>query len=106
MSQKEVIGIIKAYLKVLEKEGISVEKAFLYGSYARNEAGESSDIDLLLVSSLFDTDDDYILSKPWLYTGQVDYRIEPLAVGSKRFRTDDVTPIIDIVKKEGIEICR
>ena len=31
-----------------------VEKAYLYGSYARGEENEESDIDILLVSELFD----------------------------------------------------
>lgn len=104
MSKAEVINIIREYLNVLKQEGIVIEKAFLYGSYARDEASESSDIDLLLVSSLFDTDDDYVLSKPWVYTTKVDHRIEPLAVGLKRFQTDDVSPILELVRQEGIEV--
>lgn len=104
MSKAEVINIIRAYLNVLKQEGIVIEKAFLYGSYARDEASESSDIDLLLVSSLFDTDDDYVLSKPWVYTTKVDHRIEPLAVGLKRFQTDNVSPILELVRQEGIEV--
>jgi len=104
MSKAEVINIIRAYLNVLKQEGIVIEKAFLYGSYARDEASESSDIDLLLVSSLFDTDDDYVLSKPWIYTTKVDHRIEPLAVGLKRFQTDNVSPILELVRQEGIEV--
>ncbi|MCK4343937.1 MAG: nucleotidyltransferase domain-containing protein [Bacteroidales bacterium] len=104
MSKAEVINIIRAYLNVLKQEGIVIEKAFLYGSYARDEASESSDIDLLLVSSLFDTDDDYVLSKPWVYTTKVDHRIEPFAVGLKRFQTDNVSPILELVRQEGIEV--
>ncbi len=104
MSQTEVINIVRVYLETLKRAGIDIEKAFLYGSYARNEATEASDIDLLLVSQMFDTTDDYILSKPWLYTTEIDHRIEPLAVGLKRFQTDDVSPILEIVRQEGIKI--
>jgi len=104
MSQTDVINIIRAYLLVLKQAGINIDKAYLYGSYARNEANAESDIDVLLVSSLFDTDDDYILSKPWLFTNKVDYRIEPLSIGLKRFTTDDVSPIIEAVRQTGIEI--
>ena len=104
MSQEDVIKKIKAYLKALKQEGIPVEKAYLYGSHARRQANESSDIDVMLVSGVFDTNDDYILSRPWLFTSEIDYRIEPLAIGSKRFHTDDVSPVIEIVRREGIEI--
>ena len=104
MSQTEVIAIVKNYLNTLKQAGIPVEMAFLYGSYARNEATEDSDIDLLLISSVFDTNDDYILSSPWLYITQVDHRIEPYSVGLKKFESDDVSPLLQIVRKEGIRI--
>lgn len=104
MSQIDAINIIRAYLKVLKQAGITIDKAFLYGSYASNEAKEDSDIDLLLVSSMFDTDDDYILSKPWMYSTKIDHRIEPLSIGLQRFTSDDTSPIIEIVRQTGIEI--
>ena len=104
MSQADAINIVRRYLLVLELAGINIDKAYLYGSYARDEANIDSDIDLLLVSSFFDTDDDYVLATPWLFTNKVDYRIEPLAIGSKRFATDDTSPIIELVRQTGIEI--
>jgi predicted nucleotidyltransferase len=104
MSQTEVINIVRAYLVVLKQAGINIDKAYLYGSYARGEANIDSDIDLLLVSSQFDTNDDYVLAKPWLYTNSVDFRIEPLAIGLKKFTSDDTSPIIEVVRQTGIEI--
>jgi len=104
MSQIDAINIIRVYLKVLKKAGITIDKAYLYGSYARNEANEESDIDLMLVSELFDTDDDYVLSKPWLYSTKIDHRIEPISVGLHRFNSDDASPIIELVRQTGIEI--
>ena len=104
MSQTEVIDIVRAYLVVLKQAGINIDKAYLYGSYARREANIDSDIDLLLVSSQFDTNDDYVLAKPWLYTNRVDFRIEPLAIGLKKFTSDDTSPIIEVVRQTGIEI--
>ena len=58
----------------------------------------------MLVSDVFDTDDDSILSRPWIYTVKVDPRIEPVAVGSRRFNTDAGSPLIEIVKKEGVKV--
>jgi predicted nucleotidyltransferase len=104
MSQTEVINIVRAYLVVLKQAGINIDKAYLYGSYARGEANIDSDIDLLLVSSQFETNDDYVLAKPWLYTNRVDFRIEPLAIGLKKFTSDDTSPIIEVVRQTGIEI--
>ena len=104
MSQADAINSVRAYLIVLKQAGINIDKAYLYRTYARDEANIDSDIDLFLVSSLFDTDDDYVLAKPWLYTNKVDYRIEPLAIGLKKFATDDTSPIIELVRQTGIEI--
>lgn len=104
MVQREVINIIRQYIKNLNAGGMIIQFAYLYGSYARNEATLESDIDVLLVSDVFDTNDDVILSKPWLPKYRNDFRIEPIAIGTKRFETDDVSPIIEIAKQEGIRI--
>ena len=104
MDQEEVIAIIRRYLSNLTLSGLPIRKAFLYGSYARNEATESSDIDVLLVSDMFDTQDDVILSKPWSPKLRFDYRIEPYVVGTNKFRDDDVSLILEMVRREGIEI--
>jgi predicted nucleotidyltransferase len=104
MSQADAIAIARAYVAILKEAGIEIDKAFLYGSYARGEATEESDIDIMLVSRAFDTYDDYTLSQPWLYTTKVDHRIEPVAIGLKRFMNDNLSPIIDVVRQTGIEI--
>ena len=104
MSQADVINIVRAYLLVLKQAGLHIDKAYLYGSYARNEATDHSDIDVMLVSSQFDTDDDYVLSKPWLFTKKVDFRIEPISIGLKRFNNDNISPIIEEIRQTGIEI--
>ena len=104
MFQQDAIKIVRKYVDNLNKAGFPITKAYLYGSYARNEANENSDIDVLLVSDIFDTDDDKILSEPWSPKYRKDYRIEPVAIGKKCFLTDNESIILDIVKKEGIEI--
>ncbi|TNF46141.1 MAG: nucleotidyltransferase domain-containing protein [Bacteroidetes bacterium] len=104
MVQGEIINIIRQYIKNLNAGGISIQFAYLYGSHARNEATPESDIDVLLVGDVFDTNDDVILSKPWLPKFRNDHRIEPIAIGTNRFETEDVSPIIELVKQEGIRI--
>ena len=104
MVQREIINIIKQYIRNLNAGGIIIQFAYLYGSYARNEATPESDIDVLLVADVFDTNDDAILSKPWLPKFRNDFRIEPIAIGTKRFETDDISPIIELARQEGIKI--
>ena len=104
MSQADALNIVRDYLKLLLTAGIPIKKAYLYGSYAKNTASEDSDIDVMLISDLFDTSDDYILSRPWLFTTKIDHRIEPISIGTQRFLADDVSPLIEIVRKEGVEV--
>lgn len=53
MAQREVIDKVKAYIKLLRKNNISVYKAYLFGSYAVNKADEHSDIDVAIISPDF-----------------------------------------------------
>lgn len=104
MLQQDAIIIVRQYIANLKNAGIPISKAYLFGSYARNQANENSDIDVLLVSDVFDTEDDAILSRPWSPKYRSDFRIEPVAMGLKRFKTDDNSIILEVVRKEGIEI--
>ncbi len=47
---KEIIG---EYKQVLKKLGINVERVILYGSFARGNQREDSDIDVLIISKDF-----------------------------------------------------
>lgn len=104
MLQQDAIEIARQYVSNLNKGGLTIYKAFLFGSYARNEASEDSDIDILLVSDIFDTDDDVVLSKPWSPKYRTNYRIEPIAIGRKQFQTEGISVITEVVQREGIEI--
>jgi hypothetical protein len=58
----------------------------------------------MLVSDQFDVSNDLLAGKIWALTRNVNSRIEPYMVGSKRFENDQISPILQIVKKEGLEI--
>jgi len=104
MVKKSVIEMIKKYLQLLKQEGLIIDKAFLYGSYVRNEENKNSDIDLLLVSSQINVSDDDQIGKIWALTRKVNSKIEPYLISSDKYQNDDISPIIQIVKQEGIEI--
>lgn len=91
---------------MLNSSGIPVDKAFLYGSYSRNEATDDSDIDIMIVSKIFDDSNtsDLVKAKVWRLTEETKVKIEPYIVGLQRFIYDDVSPLMQIVRKEGIEI--
>jgi predicted nucleotidyltransferase len=104
MAQGEVIQLLKKYIEVLRGEGISVSKAFLYGSYCDNSASEESDIDVLLVSDGFDNSNDILVGKVWRLTSKVNSRIEPILIGTDNFENSDGSPLITKIKETGIKI--
>lgn len=55
MVEREIIDILRTYLLKLEAAGISIEKAYLFGSYAKGEQTKHSDIDIMIVSELLIT---------------------------------------------------
>ena len=104
MAQDEVIMLLKRYIALLQANGINIQKAFLYGSFARNEQSKESDIDVMLISDQFETAAMEVRARPWQYTRKVDSRIEPFSIGYKTFFSDDDSALVSEVKKEGIEI--
>jgi predicted nucleotidyltransferase len=66
--------------KAIEKEGICVQKIFLYGSYSRGEERKYSDIDLAVVSRDFEEDTIEANMKLWRIAVRVDVRLAPLAI--------------------------
>lgn len=104
MDQEKTLVILKDYIQLLRKEGITVKKAFLYGSFSKNTHSESSDIDLLLVSDEYNETDDQMAGKIWQLTRKINTKIEPYIISSRRFDKEDSSPLINLVKKEGIEI--
>ncbi len=87
---------------MLKSEGFEVNKAFLYGSYLSNTAKKDSDIDLMIVTDK--EYDDYLIGKIWSLTKKVNSKIEPFVVAANRFNSNDDSPLIELVKRTGIEI--
>jgi uncharacterized protein len=104
MADQEVIEKVRRFLSLLQSSGISVSKAYLFGSYNTGKASLHSDIDVMVVSPEFDTRNDEMTGRAWSLTMKVDSRIEPYLVGLSKFLSDDVSPLVDVVKQEGLEI--
>lgn len=104
MVDEYVLDLVRKYLHAISLAGIHITRAILFGSQSRGLARLDSDIDLLLISPLFDEEIDSYMGRIWSLTSVADYRIEPFAVGEKRFQEDNVSTIIEIARNEGIEI--
>lgn len=54
MAPETVLKTVGQFIKRVEELGISVQSAYLFGSWAQGRATEWSDIDLAIISSAFE----------------------------------------------------
>ncbi len=104
MAKEEIIELIKKYVNLLNIEGLSVRKAFLFGSYSTGAATDMSDIDVMIVSDKFDETDDIAVGRMWRLTKKINTKIEPFLIGMKKFNEDRTSPLLSTIKLNGIEI--
>ena len=97
-----ILDKVQTFISVLKSNGISVESAYLFGSYATNHAGKWSDIDVAIISPDFSGDrlDERI--RLMKFSTEVDSRIEPVPFHSSDFI--DTDPLVGEIKKHGISI--
>lgn len=99
MDKGEAIKKVKAY-RILLKEHFQLENVYLFGSYAKGNYREDSDIDVAIVVNRIDGDYFSINPLLWKLRRQIDDRIEPILI-EKDF--DDANFLAE-VQKFGIEI--
>ncbi len=104
MADGETLDLLKRYITVLNAEGFSVCAAYLFGSYSNNSANKDSDIDVMIVSDKYDENDDLAIGKMWNLTRKVNSKIEPFLIGTKRFTTEDSSPLVAMIKAKGIAL--
>ena len=68
----------RQFIKNLSKAGIKVNKAFLFGSYAKGKAKKDSDIDVCVISPSFSKDYFAEMVRLRKYALKIDTRIEPV----------------------------
>ena len=102
MVAQDVVASVQNYLRAVAKKGVPVRYGVLFGSHARGKVHRWSDIDLLVVSPLYDKRRTYKqASKLWRIAAHTDTRIEPIPVGEKQFKEDNSSVIIEIARREG-----
>ena len=105
MVDETIISGVRRYLNSLKDQGIAVRLGVVFGSRARGTAGQWSDIDLLVVSPVFDGEySRELVSKLWRTAARTDSRIEPIPCGERQWREDTGSPILEIVRGEGLVI--
>jgi predicted nucleotidyltransferase len=102
MLEQSVLKTVEAYIAAVRKKGITVDHAVVFGSQVTGQAHAWSDIDLLVVSPQFDNMKDRSgINLLWRLAARVDSRIEPVACGSRQWRDDDASAIIEIARQQG-----
>ena len=102
MGANKIAGEIKQYIKRL-KETVDPESIVLFGSFARGEATEWSDIDLLVIADYTVSSDDRFDLLYHLHDGLVkNHDINVFGLTKKEFETAKPWSIFSDVKKEGI----
>ena len=104
MDKNQALKIIEKFVKRLRQEGISVDRAILYGSYAAEEGRRDSDIDVAIVSRDFGKDRVEEGMALYRIAGKVDTRLEPVPISVEAYENDTWLPLIYEIKAKGLEL--
>lgn len=104
-NRDELKNIISDYLKKLEGK-ISIDRAILFGSYAKGSASELSDIDLLVISRELSEDQPKGANGYYLDTlvGEFNPSLEVIAVHPNKLNNSITKDFFDEIISTGQEI--
>ncbi|MBC8383856.1 MAG: nucleotidyltransferase domain-containing protein [Candidatus Cloacimonetes bacterium] len=99
MDQKKAINIVQQYVGLV-KQNYDVKQIYLFGSYAKGDAKEESDIDVAIV--LDKIGDDYLAQSTKLFQlrRKIDLRIEPVLLEFN----NDISGFLNEIISTGILI--
>lgn len=97
-----VISDVRKYIDVLRVNGFSVDRALLFGSWAKGTAREESDVDVALVSSSFSGDRFMDRRKIVPLRRNININIEPLPFRPEDFEAGGI--LVDEIRCHGEDI--
>lgn len=87
-----------------KEHGLPVSSAYLFGSHARGNPRQWSDVDICIVSPLFDNED----TLTYLWTrrrrGDVENMVAPVGFTPEEFNAKFPSPLVAEIRKYGEEI--
>jgi len=103
MQQDTAIKIATKFVKKAFTHDKNIIKAYLFGSYARNEQHQWSDIDVCIVHKDLSSNYQNISKLIWnIKDDKREVMIEPVLIDRKHF--NDGVPLPYIIKREGIPL--
>jgi len=98
----QILRTVKRFLRALSEQGIKVEAAYIFGSYAAGKENQWSDIDVAVVSS--DISDDRLSERVRLarVSYGIDRRLEPVPFSPEACVDED--PLAWEIKRKGLRI--
>jgi uncharacterized protein len=100
MVNQRVIDTVKQFIMIIPKD-FGVKKAYLFGSFAKGNEKEESDIDIALVLENM-PDFFYVQKQLMKLRRKIDLRIEPHPIKEEDFNY--LNPFAYEIEKTGIEI--
>lgn len=102
MLESSVAASVQRYLRAVQDSGIPVRFGVVFGSQVSGHPDEWSDIDLVVVSPLFDQGRNREqIGLLWRLTARVDNRIEPIPCGEHQWEVDDSSAVIEMARRHG-----
>jgi uncharacterized protein len=100
---KAINKSITDYIKLVQQKYPDFESVYVFGSCARANSNQDSDIDLALIFRDLDDSKRFdIQVQLMLLASQIDTRIEPHPISHNDFYSD--TPFVVEIKRTGFEI--
>lgn len=100
---KTIDKSITDFLKLIKENYADYESAYVFGSYAKGNSVQDSDIDLAIIfKRLNDSERFDIQVQLMMLASQIDTRIEPHPLSIDDFYSED--PFVAEIKKTGFEI--
>lgn len=101
VTQQAAIEKVKSFIKEVGEQGVHLNRAILFGSVARNQQNEFSDIDVALVADDF-TGVGFVDIKRFVKALRNHYIIQPKTFSTEDFKNGDA--FTEEIIRTGIEI--
>jgi predicted nucleotidyltransferase len=100
--REDIIDKVRAYQALVKNSAfpMSIEKVYLFGSYAKGNPHKDSDIDVALVVDKWVGDFFDVIPPIWRLRENIDYRIEPHVIVPQ----EDYAGFLDEIERTGFLI--